>query len=171
MNFCCQHLGTMTIPKGAVSEGMRFFRERMPQSMGSVNIGRLFQATPSSTFESKTRQTEKICDLIEHRVQSIFQHPIKGYKEDPCFLVYKEVGKHNDEWDDILLEDGSYSSPAFLHVVLSGKFTMEIGRKKHQFKKGDVFAMNPNKDHAVKSDTLCMTYCMTVPMKFCKDRK
>ncbi len=84
------------------------------------------------------------------------------YSESPCFLAFRDVVKHNDDWEQVRYKKRDVA-PAFWHVVLKGRATIKMGRKKLDVKKGDVFVMNPNIDHEVTSSSFCTTLVTTVP--------
>ena len=80
----------------------------------------------------------------------------------PQLLAFRTVEKHEDGWGRMQY-NGRLVAPAFWHVVLKGRATIKMGRKKLDVKKGDVFVMNPNIDHEVTSSSFCTTLVTTVP--------
>lgn len=89
--------------------------------------------------------------------------PLPEYnKGDAMFLAFRSVEKHNDDWQLTRYKRRDVF-PALWHVVLKGRATIKMGRKKLEVKKGDIFVMDPNIDHEVTSSSFCTTLVTTVP--------
>lgn len=88
--------------------------------------------------------------------------------KEPCVLLFRDVEEHTDEMASMYRGYRRYVG-AFLHVVLHGSATVTCGartsrtRKVWTMRKGDVFAMDVTKPHAVTSKRACVTACFVVP--------
>lgn len=86
------------------------------------------------------------------------------YREDhnDSVMYFRNVQEHDDSYFDKC--DG-YAA-AFLHVVVAGKFTLQVGKCSYQLSRGDVFVMNPKALHSVSTKSkMCATVVLTVTMK------
>lgn len=77
-------------------------------------------------------------------------------------LLFRNVSSHNDGWNPVYRE-GKKLKPLFFHVVVSGGGTLTVGTQRFKVDRGDVFAMNPNMDHAFEHDKgeYCISYSMS----------
>ena len=97
-----------------------------------------------------------IKEIVERRIPEETR-----FDEDFSVLGFKDVGEHVDWWPSVKVR-GSWYRSFFLHWVLTGKFDLKVGKETETFKKGDVFAMNPNVKHFVKTPLTCVTMCKTI---------
>lgn len=82
--------------------------------------------------------------------------------DEEAILMFRDVGDHDDDWRKVR-HNGRFVSAAFVHIVIHGRADIFCGGKSVSVEKGDVFAIDMNKRHSVRSNTLCITACVTVP--------
>ena len=140
-----KHLGKVSLPRGCAASGMATLNKTQLRYRGL----------------SQTVLDSRFADEIKHRLSEIASEALKWVSQE-SLLIYRKVGAHSDEWDDVRYKK-RFVAPAFLHVVLSGRCDIRAGQKALSVKRGDVFLLNPNVQHEVVSSTLCMTYCLDVP--------
>jgi hypothetical protein len=108
-----------------------------------------------------------IRDVTQQEVEPLFVRELclDGFEiPKPSFLAFKGVPKHKD--DDVkTYHNGVKYSTGFVHVVVKGRFTLTVGSCSYELSKGDVFIMNPNASHSVKTKHLCYTLIYDVPMR------
>jgi len=144
MRFNIIHLGRINIERGIVSK----YR-------GSVDKSRIAYREADQFSMDADDEDEIFRRLADVQVVC----PI----HDGSILAYRNVGWHSDDWDKCANSRGKWVAPGFLHVMLSGECEITVGRKTITARRGDVFLLNPNVIHMVRTNRLCMTYTSVVP--------
>ena len=97
-------------------------------------------------------QKQIVCSYYsgsKYSTNSLFGIPIFGGIES---LYFKSVEAHKDEmWEYKGIQ------PYFIHQVIKGSFDLVTHDRTITYKRGDVFYMNPQARHEVRTNQTCIT--------------
>lgn len=164
-----QYFGKVPLPRGAFSDlkkdiaTMHFWERQMMRN----GIGQVGETTGS--FSSPESQYFKnFGNALTDFNLWLDDLDIGAY--DSQVMLFKSVERHNDHWPKMSAKINSRRSwvaTGFLHLVVGGTFDMTFLGKTRSYSRGDMFIMNPNCFHEVKSKSpLCATLHACVPLKY-----
>ncbi len=136
-------LGTLPLPTWAAEEALRSI-DRRGISLNDVG------------------QVRDVPRFVEHFGSLIGVSPDK----EDSILQFRDVERHTDEsFPETMFWNKRWLRVGFLHVALVGEFTLKFRRQQHIIKPGDVFLVNPHKQHSVDAQgKLCATLVFVVPL-------
>lgn len=155
-------LGRIPVPRVLTTpvSSIRDLTKVMMREMPNRYKDNVVQFNPPSAWNNDRYRGRGEVVTIKNVVEARIPRETR-FDEDFSVLGFKNVDEHTDWWPAVKVKGQWYRS-FFLHWVLTGKFELKVGKEVATFKKGDVFAMNPNVKHFVKTPLTCVTMCKTI---------
>jgi hypothetical protein len=163
-----EYFGKVPLPRGAFRDlkkdiiPLSFWKRQMKRN-GVGQVGEL-----AGTFASPEGQYFKnFGDALTEFNLWLDELDIGAY--DSQVLLFKSVTRHSDDWPKMARKINGrnrWVASGFLHLVVGGTFDMSFLGKTRSYSRGDLFIMNPNCYHEVKTKSpLCATLHACVPLQ------